>query len=203
MEKVDAAFEAEIASDVKRKPPKDKLEFVRNQIRAMRDLDQDISDAEEKVKTLKRQRMEMEMVTLPDLFSQLNLTHIGLAAEGNQPPYEAKLKDYYHANIQAKWTEERREEALAWVENKGLGDTIKSVINIEFGLGTETQRETLIKVLKKNGVHFTEHRTVPWNTLTSALREMYQRGETLSDKELQTIGATVGKQVKLTPKKEA
>lgn len=203
MEKIDPAFEAEIASDVKRKPPKDKLEFVRNQIRAMRDLDQEINDAEEKVKTLKRERSEMEMVTLPDLFAQLKLTHLGLAAEGNQPPYEARLRDYYHANIKASWTDVRREEALGWIEDKGLGDIIKSVITVELGLGTEEQHDQLVKLLKKAGVHFTEMRTVPWNTLTSAIKEMYQRGETLSDNELQTIGATVSKVVKLSPKKEA
>jgi len=203
MEKSDSAFEAEIASDVKRKPPKDKLEFVRNQIRAMRDLDQAISDAEEKYKGLVRQRTEMEMVTLPDLFAQLNLTHIGLAKEGNQPPYEAKLKDYYKATISAKWSPERREEALEWVEDKGLGDIIKTVISVELGLGTEAIRDLVVGLLKSNGIHFSEYRTVPWNTLTSALKEMYQRGETLSDAELQTIGATVSKIVKLTPKKEA
>jgi hypothetical protein len=144
----------------------------------------------------------MEFVTLPDLFSQLNLTHIGLAKEGNQPPYEAKLKDYYHATIKANWPDERREEALAWVENKGLGDIIKTVITVELGLGTEIIRDSVIQALKQSGVHFQEYRTVPWNTLTSALKEMYQRGETLSDNELQTIGATVGKQVKLTAKRE-
>jgi hypothetical protein len=59
----------------------------------------------------------------------------------------------------------------------------------------------VLELLREACVPYTEDRAVPWNTISAALREMYERGETLNDTELQTIGATVGKRVRLIPKK--
>jgi hypothetical protein len=153
-------------------------------------------------KQLRGQRREMEYQILPDLFMQTGVTHIGLAAEGNEPPYEAKMQDHYHAVINVDWPEERRVEALKWVEKNKLGDLIKTVITIELGRGQSKLTTKVLTALRTLKVPFTKQQNVPWNTLTAAIREMYRDGRTLSDTELNMIGASVGKIVKLKPKKE-
>jgi hypothetical protein len=202
MPKIDESLEAMIMDDAHRKPQQDKLEFVRNQVRAMRDLQREIEDVEDLARRLRGKRREMEMQILPDLFMQTGVTHIGLAAEGNEPPYEAKMHDHYHAVISADWPLEKRQLALDWVENNNLGDLIKTVIIIELGKGQSKLTTKVLAALRALKVPFIKQQNVPWNTLTAAIKEMYRDGRVLSDTDLSTIGAVVGKIVKLKAKKE-
>jgi hypothetical protein len=198
----DETLEAMIAEDSKRQAPQDKLEFVRNQVREMRDLTRRINDVEELAKQLRGQRREMEMQILPDLFLETGVTHIGLAAEGNEPPYEAKIQDHYHANIAVDWPQDKRDAALTWLKKNKLKDIIKTVIVIEIGLGESVLTARVLSVLKELKVKYTAQQTVPWNTLTAAVKEMYRDGKVLSDTVLNMLGAHVGKIVRLKPKKE-
>jgi hypothetical protein len=202
MVKRDESLEAMIAEDSKREVPQDKLEFVRNQVREMRDLTRRIKDIEELGKQLRGQYREMELQILPDLFMQTGVTHIGLAAEGNEPPYEAKIQDYYHANIKVDWPEDKRDAALSWLKKNKLKDIIKTVITIEIGLGESKLTAQVMAVLDELKADYTAQQTVPWNTLTAAIREMYREGRILSDTALNTLGAYVGKVVRLKVKKE-
>src|SRR5215204_3029984 len=54
-------FEEEIERDAKRLPPEGKLEYVRDQVRNMRDLDLRISAYDEELKRMRSQRRELEM----------------------------------------------------------------------------------------------------------------------------------------------
>jgi uncharacterized protein YeeX (DUF496 family) len=202
MTKFDQSLEDMIVESTKQQPSPDKLEFIRDQIRSMRALHREIQDAEERVRILKSQKREMEMQILPDLFMQIGVTNIGLTAEGNEPPYEAKIEDYYHAVISAEWPEERRKAALDWIEKNKLGDLIKTVITIEFGKGTTKLVRKIEAVLSEFKVPYSKQRNIAWNTLTAAIKEMYRDGRVLGDTDLATIGAYVGKIVKLKQKKE-
>jgi hypothetical protein len=202
MVKRDESLEAMITEDSKREISQDKLEFVRDQVRYMRDLTRRIKDVEELGKELRGQYRELELQVLPDLFMQTGVTNIGLAAEGNEPPYEAKIQDYYHANIKVDWPEDKRDAALSWLKKNKLKDIIKTVITIEIGLGESKLTAQVMAVLDELKADYTAQQTVPWNTLTAAIREMYREGRILSDTTLNLLGAYVGKVVRLKPKKE-
>lgn len=198
----DDVLEKMISDDVKRGPSSDQLALVRDQVRYIRDLEKRIEDAQEIVKGLRNEKRELEFVTLPSLFMQNKITAISLAPEGNLPAYEAKLKDYYHAKIAADWPPEKRLNALNLLKKFKLSDIVKTVITIEIGLGQSKLTSDVLAALRALKAPFTKQQTVPWNTLTAAIRERYQFGKTFKDDELKTLGATVGKIVTLHPKRE-
>jgi hypothetical protein len=55
-------------------------------------------------------------------------------------------------------------------------------------------------VLEKAGFEFENKRAMPWNTLTSFVKEQVEVKQKTPN--LEVIGATVGKIVKLKPRKE-
>jgi hypothetical protein len=191
-----------LEKDSQRKPSTDKLDFVRDQIRYLRDLDIRIGNAEDTTKALRIERRDLVMSTLPDIFSQTKIDAITLQSEGNMPAYEAELKDYYRASINADWPPEKRDKALAWLRKHGLGDLIKTVVTIELGRGQATLLKKILAALRKLKVPFKTHDTIPWNTLTAAIKEMYQEGKPLKDAELELLGATVGRTVTIKQQKD-
>jgi len=194
-------FEEEIERDAKRLPPEGKLEYVRDQVRNMRDLDLRISAYDEELKRMRSQRRELEMQVLPDLFMQLGLTHLGLEADGNMPAYEAKLKDYYFANIKADWPDDRREAAFDWLAHEGLDDLVRTTLTVEIGKGNAKLVAEILQALAGYKVAVSKKQSVPWTSLTAMLKERYKSGKPLDDGDLYTLGAFVGKQIELKTRK--
>lgn len=187
-----SAFEeAALASAQKRAPPAaDALERVRDRVREVRDLTLEIEDREAALSALKQRRYEMLSKTLPDMFQELGINTLGLDAEKNMPEFVARSAPYYHANIGADWPEEKREAAFAWLRANDLGDLIKAVFQIEFGMKTTKQQKELRAALRKLKLDYTATETVPWNSLTAAVRTMIEREH--HTPPLATLGATVG-----------
>jgi len=182
--------------------PQDKLEFVREQVRQMRDLERRIEDIEALSKELRGQRRQMEMETLPELFMNLGINSLGLDAEGNMPAYDARLLPHYAAKISAEWPMEQQQEALDWLRKNKLGDLIKTIITIELGLGTATVLRRIEALLGKLKIPYRKEESVHHMTLTKFIRDRYGDGKPLGTQDLRVLGATVGHVVKLKPKKE-
>jgi len=198
----DAELTRRLEQEADEAPPQDKLEFVRDQVRHMRDLERRIEDVEALGKELRGQRRHMETETLPDLFMELGINNLGLEAEGNMPAYDARLQDHYHANIRSDWPDGQQQEALEWLRDHGLGDIIKTVITIELGLGSGSLLDKVENFLNKLKIPYQRQQSVPWNTLTMMVKDRYRNGKPLGTKDLRVLGATVGHIVKLKPKKE-
>lgn len=199
---VDTELEQDIARVVQQKVTADKLEFVRDQIRYMRDLDHRIGNLHEILKQLTVEKRELQYSTLPTLFMQNKISSISLMEEGNIPAYDAELKDFYHAKIDAEWPAEKRHNAMSWLEEHSLGDIIKTCFTIEIGRGNAKLTKKVMAALRALKVPFTQQQTVPWNTLTAAIKERYRDHKPLKDAELETLGANVGKIVTLKVKKD-
>jgi len=202
MVKMDEAVLKEIEADSKPKVSDDKLEFIRDKIRETRDIDQRIADLSEQIGDLKRVRQGLIFDTLPTMFMQIGLNHLGVAAQGNMPAYEAKLQDHYHAVISSEWSEEKKSAALKWAHKRKLGDLIKTTVTVELGLGQARTIKKLLDALKKMRITPKIEETIPWQTLTAYVKERYKAGKPLSDEDLRTICASVNKVVKLTPVRE-
>jgi hypothetical protein len=192
----------EVDEDIKAKVPEDKLDFIRDKIRETRDLEFRIADLENQVSELKRVRREAIFDVLPTMFMQIGISHIGISAVGNLPAYDAKLEDHFHAVISSSWPEEKRNDAMRWVHKHKLGDLIKTTVTVELGLGQSSTLKKVLAALKKLRISPRVEENVPWQTLTSYVRERYKTGKPLSDGDLQTIGASVNKVVKLTAVRE-
>jgi hypothetical protein len=147
---------------------------------------------------------KMQFEDLPRTFEKYNqMSAFELRAEGNKPAMRVSLEDHYYANISARWDEDRRERAFAYMEKQGLGDLIKHELVIHIGLGEKKLYARVVKALRRvSGIVVQDIKSVPWNTLTSWLKETYDSGEELGTDELDIIGGSVGKQVIIKPKKE-
>jgi hypothetical protein len=197
-----AALLEQIEKDMAAKPPADKLEFIRDKIREVRDIEFKIADLENHISELNQTKRNLIFDALPTMFMQVGLNRLEIAAQGNLPAYEAKLNDHYHAVIKSDWPSNQRKAALQWVRKHKLGDIIKTTLTIELGLGQDKLLKKVLAALTKLGVVPTIEETVPWKTLTAVVKERFQDGKPLSDKDLTTLGATVSKMVKLNPVKE-
>jgi hypothetical protein len=173
----------------------DKLDRLREATKHLRNLTLEANDLEVQLKSRKGEIDTMTKSTLPALFEEAGVTSIGIEAEGNMPAYEARTQPYYHANIKADWEPEKKNEAFTWLTDHGHGDLIKAVITVEFGRGEYGTMKKVEDWLRESKVVYTNDRAVPWATLTAFVKEQITKHNTIPP--LETLGATVGKVVKL------
>lgn len=165
----------------------------------------------EEAKEIAAENQRIQDRELTTLFGQLGITHLGIEATGNLPAFEARLKDYYRANIAASWPEDKRKAAHDWLEKNAPG-LMKTVITIVLPRGTAGVAKKIVAALRKfrlpSGapVEFELERTVQHNTLSAWLREYYEVRMKKSKNEpvppLALLGATVGQTVAVGPSKE-
>ena len=168
------------------------------------DTDSLINYLEEELKEAKAHKLKLTMKDLPAYMETIGQDRVGLAVYG----VDIVVEDYYHANIAADWDEEKRQKAFRWLEKNGHGDLIKAELTALFPRTLlELARWIRAKIYKlKLPKKFREvvlpeiviKETVPWNTLTSFVKEQVEKGEKLP---LETLGATVGKVAKIKPRR--
>lgn len=186
------------------------LATIRAIVEEGRDLNMQIEDLEAKLKDLKAKRYSLTNDRLPSIFEMAGIDYLGLDVKGNLPAYDAELKNHFKAVLPSKEDEpERRIEALDMLFDKGAGDLTTTEVKISLQRGEETKLAKLRSFLDKANVTYTAATDVHWATLTSWVKERFQKNNPLSQAELMklntdkdTPGATVGKVVSLKKRKE-
>jgi hypothetical protein len=177
------------------------LEVIRDHLREYRDKKLRLLNIEEQAKQLRIEIYTMERSILVDEFYAAGIDQLGLPAEGNLPGYDATLKPFYHANIAANWPQEKKEQAYAWLSANGAADLIKSTITIRLPMGSNNLRKQIINFIGKlKGIEFTIESMVPWNSLTSFVKESINKRHVMPP--LDVLGADVGHIVKLEERKD-
>lgn len=193
---------AEAIAEAPPAAPADKVAALRAKCEELRDTEQTKSNLVERLKEVDTQLATLRHETLPDLMDEACTDKIGLPGAGNVKSYDALLEPYYRANIAAEWAQERRERAFGALIEEGAEDLVRHTFTIQFGRGEEEAAHSLAELLKSEGFQYTVGLAVPWATLTAWVKERFQGGAPLSASTLDTIGATVGRIVKLKPRKE-
>ena len=178
----------------------DQLDAITEAAVLLRDAEREKSDIEDRLSEKNKQIQELRFKTLPDLMHEAGVDRLGLPAQGNLPPCDAKLSPYYHANIAADWPPEKRQAAFDWLEQNGHGDLLKVTVSVSFSKSQMDEARALEGQLVDMGHAPLVIPSVPWSTLTAWLREQVEKYH--SQPPLETIGGTVGSVVKLTPRKE-
>lgn len=201
---------AEAISQAPPAAPTDKLAALRAKCIELRDAELEQANTEEKLAELKAQLVKLRHEVLPDLMDEAGTDKIGLPGAGNVKSYDALLEPYYRANIAAEqrpgsekgWPAQRRQQAFNTLIEESAEDLIKHTFTIQFGRGEEEQAHSLAELLKAEGFEYSEGADVHWMTLTAWVKERFQNDVPLSAATLDAIGATVGRIVKLKPRKE-
>lgn len=170
--------------------------------------DQAVDMLEQLLAVAKERRLELTMRELPEYMTRIGQDRIGLP----DADVDLVMEPYYHANIQADWPVDQREKAFSYLEHRGDGDLIKTKVEMFFGRSEIWKVRWIIASLRLLAEKLREAGSetpeipdpivsmqIPWNTLTAFVKEQIRLGAAL---ELDTIGATVGRVVKIKPRKK-
>lgn len=192
----EAVIQAAASRPHRPEPPS--LDELRSLASRARSLEQEKADLEERLKATNKELNELYFRTLPDVMDEAGVGSIALPVDGNNPPVELKAQPYYAANIAAGWPPERRQAGFDWLDQHGHGDLIKTEVTVRFPRGQMVQAWELVETLKERELAAEIKQAVSHQTLTAWLREQVEEHQKLPP--LDTIGATVGRVVKLKTK---
>ena len=132
-------------------------------------LEDQIAAAEENLKDLKLKADDVGSRVIPELLAEQALTSIKME-DGST----VSVKKEFRATIPKD--EGRREAALQWLRDQGLGDIIKNNVSVTFGKGEDDKAEQLLNLAAENGFEPQQKSDVAWNTLTALYQERVQAG---------------------------
>ena len=164
------------------------LKSLANQVKILRDLEDQLKVDEELLKDKKRDIEKISGETIPTLLSEMGLSSLKLA-DGSA----VEVKPYYAANISIK----NREAAYNWLRNNGLGDIIKNDITVSFGRNEDNKAAEYANLAKSQGYQPTQKLKVEPMTLKALVRERIEKG---LDMPMDTFNVFVGNRTKLTRK---
>ena len=129
----------------------------------------EISDLEEQLKKKKEEADFISSSVIPELLAEQGLSEIKLA-DGSK----VSVKKEFRATVPKDDT--KRENALQWLRDQGLGDIIKNNVSVSFGKGEDNKAEQLLNLAAENGFEPQQKSDVSWNTLTALYRERVEAG---------------------------
>jgi hypothetical protein len=144
-------------------------------------------------------KLELERREIPEFFDNvLRTDKIGVPEAG----VDVVVGPYYMANIKADWPEDQRQRGFDWLAKNGHEDVIAVVVSVKFRRGEFDDAKALEQLIRSSPIGNTHSPVlemgVPWNTLTSLVREQVEKGETV---DLEALGATVGRTAKIKKRK--
>lgn len=177
-------------------PTDEELKSIRKHCQLLAVRQDQKREAEARLKELNKEIWELEMRTIPDLAAEIGVDTVGLPEIG----VDIRIRPYYKANIAAEWPEEQRERAFEYLEEIGVGDIIKTEVRFQLGRDSLEELSALLRAARQvPGLPDpTVGKQVPWNTLTSTVRELVEKGEALN---LDVIGAVVGQRATIKERK--
>ena len=132
-------------------------------------LEDQIAAAEENLKDLKLKADDVGSRVIPELLAEQALTSIKME-DGST----VSVKKEFRATFPKD--EGRREAALQWLRDQGLGDIIKNNVSVTFGKGEDDKAEQLLNLAAEHGFEPQQKSDVAWNTLTALYQERVQAG---------------------------
>jgi hypothetical protein len=184
------------AAQSKKKPSDDKLAFLKAQAKQARDLTLEINSIDETLKEKKEELHDLQFSKLPDLMEEIGLDVIGVPAEGNKQGMDFKITPYYSASISAKWPPEKQLAAFDLLKRLKAESLIKTEVSAKLPKGSLKLAKQLIAAAKKLKITADLKQMVAAQTLTAWMREIYDKGQSLSATDLEAIGGSVGRYVK-------
>lgn len=180
-------------------PSAENLEKLREAALELAMVTREIEDLSANLQKQQAREAELKRTILPDLFAAAGTDKIGLPEAG----VDITVKNYYKASISAEWPVEKQNEAFSWLESEGHGGLIKVTVSVSFGKGELDKAKELQELIRQSPIGNTHppeiKMGVPWQTLTSFVKEQYEAGEQLP---LETLGAVAGRIAEVKKRKE-
>jgi uncharacterized protein YfcZ (UPF0381/DUF406 family) len=108
----------------------DSAKRLSDKVLELKDLEDEIANAEESLKKLKEKAKVVSSVEIPAMMDDMQITKLKLK-DGEQ----VEIKKIYGASI----PKDQQGAAFTWLRNNGLGDVIKNDITVTFGRGEDNK----------------------------------------------------------------
>lgn len=177
----------------------DQLSVIHRKVAELRDLELETSRLAERGVQISQRRKELTDKELVDVMDAAHVPSITIAAIGNMPEFTVEIGAYYHANIRTDWPEPQRQKAFAWILKHHDG-MLRNTFTVDFGKNSVKVQKELTAWLTKRKVKYVNEFGVPWNTLTSFVKEQIE--EHKKTPPLALLGATVGRVAKIKKEKK-
>ena len=135
----------------------------------LKNKEDEIADLEDQLKKKKEEADFISSSVIPELLAEQGLSEIKLA-DGSK----VSVKKEFRATVPKDDT--KRESALQWLRDQGLGDIIKNNVSVSFGKGEDDKAKRLLDLAAENGYEPQQKSDVSWNTLTALYRERVEAG---------------------------
>jgi len=133
----------------------------------LKDLEDEITNAEESVKKLKEKARIISQIEIPQMMETMNIKKLKLK-DGES----VEVTKFYSASI----PDENKEAAFTWLRNNGLGDIIKNDITVTFGRGEDNKAMTYATLAKGQGFEPVQKVGVHPQVLKAVARECHESG---------------------------
>ena len=145
----------------------DAAKSLSDKVIELKNLEDEISNAEKSVSKLKEQAKQLSQFEIPAMMEEMHITKLKLK-DGES----VEIKKIYGASI----PQEHQEAAFTWLRNNDLGDIIKNDITVTFGRGEDNKASEYANLAKGQGYEPVQKIGVHAQTLKAVVRERLEAG---------------------------
>lgn len=156
-------------------------------VRSLRNVEQQIEDAENHIKSLKQEKHRLSVENIPALMDEMGVERLdvdGLTVERKMI-------------VSASIPKDRKDEALSWLRENGLDDIIKNDVTCSFGKGQDNSAKNVIAILQDAGFDPATKTHVHPSTLKAFVKERITDGKPI---DLDMFGAFISNAAQLRRK---
>jgi hypothetical protein len=164
----------------------DAAKTLSDKVLRLKELEDEIANAEESINKLKEQARILSQVEIPLMMQEMHITKLKLK-DGEY----VEVKPFYSASI----SPENQEKAFEWLRNNGLGDVIKNDITVTFGRGEDNKAAQYAVLARGKGFEPVQKVGVHSQTLKAVVRERIESGQDMPSDLFKTFA---GNQTKIT-----
>jgi len=146
----------------------DSAKRLSDKVLELKDLEDEIANAEQSVKKLKEKAKQVSTVEIPAMMDEMQITKLKLK-DGES----VEIKKIYGAYI----SPDQQEAAFTWLRNNGLGDIIKNDITVTFGKGEDNKAAEYAVLAKGQGYEPVQKIGVHPQTLKAMVRERLESNQ--------------------------
>ena len=164
----------------------DSAKRLSDKVIELKNLEDEIANAEESVKKLKEKALQLSSIEIPAMMDDMQITKLKLK-DGES----VEVKKVYGASI----PKDKQELAFEWLRNNGLGDIIKNDITVTFGRGEDNKAAQYAVLARGQGFEPVQKVGVNPMTLKALVRERLESGQEMPSDLFNTFA---GNQTKIT-----
>ena len=156
-------------------------------VRNLRNVENQIEDAENHIKSLKQEKHRLSVENIPALMDEMGVERLdvdGLTVERKMI-------------VSASIPKDRKDEAYSWLRENGCDDIIKNDVTCSFGKGQDNSAKNVIAILQDAGFDPATKTHVHPSTLKAFVKERVTDGKPI---DLDMFGAFISNAAQLRRK---